>query len=194
VNSLLNISKSLETLNRRVARSAVWLILVLAIVIVTDVTLRRWFVIGSTKLQELEWHLHGALFLLCLGWAYTKNAHVRIELLSEKFTDRTSAYIELIGGLLFLMPFCAAILYFGYDYIAFSLAYNEASASATGLSDRWIIKSMVVIGFFLLMLAAIARALEAIVFLFGENSAAQKTRYAQKAAHAPLNTTSGGAT
>lgn len=194
MNSLLNISKSFEKLNRTVARFAVWLILVLMIVIVTDVTLRRWFVIGSTKLQELEWHLHGALFLLCLGWAYTKNVHVRIELVSENFSDRASAYIELLGGLLFLMPFCAAILYFGYDYIAFSLSYNEASASATGLSDRWIIKSMVVVGFLLLMLAAIARTLEAIVFLFGEDSAAQKTRYAQKSANAPLTTTPGEAT
>lgn len=173
----------METLSARIAKVSVWLILILMLVIVTDVTLRRWFVIGSTKLQELEWHIHGALFLLCLGWAYTKNAHVRIELFSEKLGPCSAAAIELLGCCLFLLPYVGAILLFGYDYTAFSVEYNEASASATGLPYRWIIKSVILIGFALLGFAGIARLLEAIVFLFGPKPLAEKTSFMNRPQH-----------
>lgn len=180
---LLNVAKWLEKLSNGTAKVAVWLIFALMLVIVADVTLRHWFVIGSTKLQELEWHLHGALFLLCLGWAYTKNAHVRIELLSEKLSKRGAVFIEMVGCLLLLLPYVAAILIFGYDYMAFSLEYNESSASATGLPNRWIIKSIILFGFSLLGTAAIARLLEAIIYLFGPSSLVEKTSFAKSALH-----------
>ncbi len=175
---LFSLSKKLESISTAVGRLSVWLILVLMLVIVTDVTLRHWFVIGSTKLQELEWHLHGALFLLCLGWAYTKNAHVRIELLSEKLSPKAGAAIEALGCLLFLLPYAFAVISFGIDYVSYSIEYNEASASATGLPNRWIIKSVIIIGFGFLVIAALARLLESIVFLFGDKTLADQTFFA----------------
>ncbi len=175
---LLSLSKKLEAISTAAGRLSVWLILVLMLVIVTDVTLRHWFVIGSTKLQELEWHLHGALFLLCLGWAYTKNSHVRIELVSEKLGAKAGAAIEALGCLLFLLPYCAAIIIFGIDYVSYSLEYNEASASATGLPNRWIIKSVIIIGFSFLTVAALARFLESVVYLFGNSPLANQTFFA----------------
>jgi len=178
VHFLFSLSKRLEAISTGIGRASVWLMLLLMLVIVTDVTMRRWFVIGSTKLQELEWHLHGALFLLCLGWAYTKNIHVRIELISERFNRRSAASIEMLGCLFFLLPYVAAILIFGYDYVAYSVKYSEASASATGLPFRWIIKSMIVVGFGLLGFAAFARLLESFVFLFGPKFLAEQTMFA----------------
>lgn len=185
MDALLNISRTLDSFCSRIAKLAVWLIPILMLVIVSDVTLRRWFVIGSTKLQELEWHLHGALFLLCLGWTYLRGGHVRIELLSEKWTPRTRAWVELTGTLVFLMPYIIAILYFGADYVVYSWAYNEASSSPTGLTDRWIIKSMILVGFSLLGLAATAKLADCFVFLFGSDEQSHATRFAKtnKAAH-----------
>tara|TARA_R110002096_G_scaffold281520_1_gene475665 strand:- start:18 stop:584 length:567 start_codon:yes stop_codon:yes gene_type:complete len=180
---LLKIAKWLQQLSTGAAKVSVWLILALMLVIVTDVTLRHWFVIGSTKLQELEWHLHGALFLMCLGWAYTKNAHVRIELLSEKLSKRGAAIVEMLGCLLFLLPYVAAILIFGFDYMAFSLEYNEASASATGLPNRWIIKSFILTGFCFLGIAALSRFFESLVYLFGDKKLAEQTFFAQNNDH-----------
>ncbi|MBL4789322.1 MAG: TRAP transporter small permease subunit [Kordiimonadaceae bacterium] len=180
MEALLTFSKRLEGVSSFIGKKAVWLLLVLMIVIVTDITLRRWFVIGSAKLQELEWHLHGALFLLCLGWAYTKNAHVRIELFSERFSNRGAATIEFIGCLLFLLPYVAAILYFGTVYTAYSVSYNEASASATGLPFRWIIKSVIVLGFGVLGLAGLSRLIESALFLFGPKTIAEQTSFAKR--------------
>lgn len=180
MQALFSFSRRLESVSTIVGRASVWLLLLLMLVIVTDVTLRHWFVIGSTKLQELEWHLHGALFLLCLGWAYTKNAHVRIELLSEKWSRQTAASVELAGILLFLLPYVAAILVFGWDYTAYSIEYNEASASATGLPFRWIIKSMIVAGFAFLGFAALSRALDSVIYLFGPSELANQTCFAEQ--------------
>ncbi|SDD57705.1 TRAP transporter small permease subunit [Kordiimonas lacus] len=176
---LLSFAAKLERISSAIGRLAAWAIIALVLVIMTDVILRRWFVIGSTKLQELEWHLHGFLFLLCLGWAYTKNAHVRIELVSERLSARTRAWIELVGCILFLLPYVSAVLWFGYDYVSYSWAYNEASASPTGLPDRWIIKSAIVIGFAVLGIAAISRLLQAVVFLFGRPEQAERTPFSQ---------------
>ena len=148
-------------------------------VILFDVVMRRWFVVGSTRLQELEWHLHGALFLLALGYAYTRGAHVRIEVLHERFSPRTQAAIELAGLLVLLLPFLSVVIWFGWDYVALSFAIDEASPSPTGLPHRWIIKGVMLIGFLLLGCAALARVLEALVFLFGPRALAARTDFAR---------------
>jgi len=179
MHSLLTLAKALERFVALIGRLSAWSIILLMLVIVADVTLRHWFVIGSTKLQELEWHLHGFLFLMCLGWAYSRNAHVRIELVSERLSRRTRAWIEGLGCLFFLLPYVAAVLWFGIDYVSYSLEYNEASASPTGLKDRWIIKSAIVAGFSVLAVSALARLLEVAVYLFGNPALARETIFAR---------------
>ncbi len=184
MQSLLILSNTCKQIATLLGKASAWLILVLVFVIMTDVTLRHWFVIGSTKLQELEWHLHGALFLLALGWAYTRDAHVRIELLSDRFKPRTKATVELLGCLVFLVPYVFAVIWFGIDYVGYSVEYNEASSSATGLPNRWIIKAAIPIGFVTLGLAALSRALQAIIFLFGDDRIKEQTDFAPQSVEA----------
>lgn len=103
----------LDAVIQRIGRSSGWLLIALMLVIMGDVILRHWFVIGSTALQELEWHLHGAVFLLTLGYAYLNGAHVRIELVHERLSPRARAWVEFFGLTLALIPYCFAILWFG---------------------------------------------------------------------------------
>ena len=184
MQSLLSLSSLCERIARFFGRASAWLIIVLIAVIMTDVTLRHWFVIGSTKLQELEWHLHGALFLLALGWAYTRDAHVRIELASERFSPKTKAWVELTGCMVFLIPYVITVVWFGIDYVGYSVEYNEASPSATGLPNRWIIKAAIPFGFLTLGLAALSRMLQAVIFLFGDPMSKQQTLFARLQAEA----------
>ncbi len=170
MEGLLRLSERIAALVTWIGRAAAWLAIAMMLVIIADVILRRYFVIGSTKLQELEWHLHGMLFLLCLGYAYIKGTHVRIDLLRERFSVRAKAWIELLGILFFLLPYIAAILYFGIDYVEMSYDNNEVSAALTGLPYRWIIKAMLLAGFALLGLAAIEKLLKSVVFLFGPSN------------------------
>lgn len=167
MSRLLRLSDALNAFVDRVGRMAAWLAVAMMLVILTDVVLRRYFIIGSTKLQDLEWHLHGGLFLLCLGFGYLRGAHVRIELVWERFSYRSKVALEALGCLLFLLPYCAVILKFGFDYAAMSYANQEVSASSTGLPMRWIIKFVLVAGFGILAMAGVATLIRAVIILFG---------------------------
>lgn len=167
----LKIAFSFDKFVAFIGRLAAWLMLPMMAVILFDVIMRQWFNVGSTMLQELEWHLHGAMFLLMMAWAYNKGTHVRIELFHEHLTTRNKALVELTGCLLFLLPYVTAILYFGSDYTAMSFSNSEVSASQTGLSLRWLMKGVLVFGFVLLGMAALSRAIKAIAYIAGNAQA-----------------------
>ena len=124
--------------------------------IIFDVIGRRFLNSSSVAFQELEWHFHGALFLLCLGFTYMEDAHVRVDLFRERFSHKTKRLIEVLGCLFFLIPYCAVVIYFGIEFTKASYLSQEMSATADGLSNRFIIKSFLPIGFLLLGLAAIS--------------------------------------
>lgn len=128
-------------------------LIALMLTIIIDVVGRRFMNTSSVALQELEWHFHGALFLLCLGFTYMENAHVRVDLFRENFSSKTNRLIEIFGCLFFLIPYCAVVIYFGIEFTLKSYVANEVSAAAEGLSHRWIIKSLIPIGFLLLGLS-----------------------------------------
>ncbi|MGD1876990.1 MAG: TRAP transporter small permease subunit [Kiloniellaceae bacterium] len=164
---MTRVSEGLDRVIIMIGKIAAWAGLALILVTIFDVVTRRYFNLGSTKLQEAEWHFHTILFALCLGYAYLKDSHVRIDLVRENLSERTQWWIELAGCLLFLLPYCGLIIWFGIDFVERSFATNEVSASATGLSHRWLIKSMIPIGFGLLALSGIAIMLRKLVELFG---------------------------
>lgn len=167
MDRLIRISDRLDQLITRVGEMAAWFVLALVGVTIFDVFSRRILVLGSTPIQELEWHFHTALFMLCLGYGYLKDTHIRVDLLRERFSPRTKAWIELFGCLLFLLPYAALILYFGSIFVLWSFQTSEESAVGTGLGHRWIIKSTILIGFVLVLGAGIAVLLRQLALLFG---------------------------
>ena len=165
--TLLNISSKLENILVGVGKLGAWLSLPLIAIIMFDIISRKFFVLGSTKLQEMEWHLHAALFLLALGYAYLKNSHVRIEVIREGFSTKLKAILEVIGVVLFILPYTGLIIWFGIDFVSRSYGMNEVSSALTGLSHRWIIKSFVPMGMAFLWLAGISVLLRNISYLIG---------------------------
>ena len=95
--TLLQISLKLEKILSFIGMIGAWCALPLIGIIIFDIISRRFFVLGSTKLQEMEWHLHAALFLLALGYAYLKNSHVRIEVIREGFSTKLKAILEIMA-------------------------------------------------------------------------------------------------
>lgn len=164
---LAKVSDWIDGLLTRIAKIAAWASVALIGITVFDVITRRFFVLGSTKLQEMEWHFHTILFMFLLGYAYLRDAHVRIDLVRERLSERRQWWLELLGCLFFLIPYCILVIYFSFDFWERSFLQGESSSSATGLPYRWIIKAALPIGFTLLGLAGIAVALRKIVELFG---------------------------
>ncbi|HJT62090.1 MAG TPA: TRAP transporter small permease subunit [Burkholderiales bacterium] len=171
MDRLLATSRSIERLLHAIAMAAGWLFIVCTVVIVFDVLTRKFgFQIpgmGSTRLQELEWHLHTALFSFWLGTAYLKNAHVRIDIAVANTPPRRLAWIELFGLLAFAVPYCLVAIYFSYDFFHTAWKFNEYSDSATGLPWRWIPKGIISIGLILLLAAVVAVGLRLVVYLWG---------------------------
>ena len=122
---------------RRIARLFGWLLLALVVVICWDVITRKMgFQIpgfGSTPIQELEWHLHGMLFLFWLGYAYVRNVHVRIDVFTGHLSWRRQAWLELLGIGIFAIPYCALATYYSWSFVVVSYLQNESSDAPNGL-------------------------------------------------------------
>jgi len=152
----------LERLGRGL--SYVWFVLLA--VIVCNVMLRYVFNQGRIELEELQWHLYSVGFLLGMSYAYQADAHIRVDVLHENFSNSTKAWIELYGILLLLLPFVALILIFSVRFVESSWALGEVSSSPGGLPLRWLIKAVLPLGFGLLLLSALSRLLRVWYFLF----------------------------
>lgn len=162
---ILYLINSLEALVRFFGKIGAWLSIPLIFIIIFDIITRRFFILGSTKIQEMEWHLHTAIFLLALGFAYVKNSHVRIEIIREKYSSILKSFFEILGILFFLVPYTCMIIYYGFDFVSRSYNLNEVSSALTGLSHRWIIKSFIPFGMLLLFLAGLSILMKNITYL-----------------------------
>jgi TRAP-type mannitol/chloroaromatic compound transport system permease small subunit len=123
--------------------------------------------LDSTVLQELEWHFHAALFCLVLGYGVIYNTHVRIDLIRDGLAFRKKAWLEFLGLTFFMIPYCALVIYFAVDYVHSSFAIGEGSVSTVGLSHRWMIKTVLVIGLVVAVIAGIAAWLQVVTILWG---------------------------
>ncbi|MEE4278732.1 MAG: TRAP transporter small permease subunit [Halieaceae bacterium] len=161
------LSRIIDPLLDRVGRAASWLWLVLLLVIVGNVLLRYVFGEGRVELEELQWHLYSLGFLLGLAYAFQADAHIRVDVLSERFSARTRAWLELYGLLLALLPFIALVLVYSLPFVWRSFELSEVSQAAGGLPFRWAIKAALPLGFLLLLLGALSRLSRVWSFLFG---------------------------
>ncbi len=179
MESLVTLSRRLDQAVSAVGKTMIWSALALIIVILFDVVTRRFLVLGSTKLQELEWHIHTLLFMSCVGWAYLANSHVRIDIVRERLKERTKLWIETVGCLAFAIPYSAILFYLSIDFAYDSYVGGEISSAGTGLPHRWIIKTFLSIGFALLLLSVVCTFLRHIVLLFAPQNLAERVRTEQ---------------
>jgi TRAP-type mannitol/chloroaromatic compound transport system permease small subunit len=171
MNALLKIAEGLRHMLESVARVSAWLLLIMAAVTCFDVLARKTGIPAPlTKLQELEWHFHAALFALWMGYGYTINAHPRVDSFTEHLPLRRKAWLELFGCLLFALPYCALVAYHSLDFVASSYSLSEQSDSTVGLKYRWFIKGVYAAGLWLVVLGILSVLLRLVVFLFGRRS------------------------
>lgn len=143
-----------------------WLWIVLLAVIVCNVVLRYALSQGRIEFEEIQWHLYSIGFMLGLAYALQADAHVRVDVLHERWRPTTQAWIDLYGILLFVLPFVALMVLYGARFVANSFVTGEVSSSPGGLPFRWAIKSVLVVGFALVGLAATSRLTRLWKFLF----------------------------
>ncbi len=116
---------------------------------------RQFYIIPATPIQELEWQLFTAGVFFVIGFAYLMDRHVRIDIVREKLGARKRAWIEAIGFLVAIVPFCVLFIWQGAleTWTAFTL--GEHSRASMGLAYRWVIKATVPLGALFLLLAGV---------------------------------------
>lgn len=160
----------IHQLNEWVGKGVSWLTFALVLLVVVDVVYRRALNDTQTWIMELEWHLFALIFLISAGYAFLHDRHVRVDLFFTKFSEKEKALVDLVGGILFLLPWCAMIIYFGFFFSKDAFRLGEGSPDPGGLPARFLIKFSMVVGAFLLMLQGIATIFKAILVLRGQHT------------------------
>ncbi|MDF1553726.1 MAG: TRAP transporter small permease subunit [Deferrisomatales bacterium] len=159
--------RGIDTVNRWVGHMAGWVSLAMVLVVVADVVMRYAFDTSFVFVQELEWHLFGVMFLLGAGYTLLQDSHVRVDVLYQRFSPKTQAWINLIGVLLFLLPGCLMVLDTSWAFFSHSLAMNEGSPDPGGIPARYILKSFIPLGFALLTLQGVSMGLKSLLEICG---------------------------
>jgi TRAP-type mannitol/chloroaromatic compound transport system permease small subunit len=174
MDALLKLAEGSRRVLEVIAQASGWLLVVMAAVTCFDVLTRKiGLSLPFTKLQELEWHFHAALFSLWMGYGYTINAHPRVDSFTETLSLRRKAWIELAGCLLLALPYMTLVAYYSIDFVAASYAVHEQSPSTVGLTHRWIMKGIYAAGLWLVVLGILSVLARVIVLLFGGRSQAE---------------------
>nr|WP_272890614.1 TRAP transporter small permease subunit [Stutzerimonas stutzeri] len=160
------ISRPLDRLLVAIGEASAWLWLAVLLVVLTNVFSRFALSRGSIALEELSWHLFGAALMLALAYAVVRDDHVRVDVLRERFSLRSQAWIELIAILLLALPVIALMIDALIPYAYKAYLYNERSQAPSGLPYRFIFKSVLPLGLLLVALALFSRALRCSTLLF----------------------------
>lgn len=143
-----------------------WLTTVLVIFVCFDVFRRYLLKDSAAWIMEMEWHLFALIFLLGAAYTLQNDKHVRVDLFYEKISRKDKAWVNLIGTLLLLIPWCIILIYVSYDYAFNSWLIKESSPDPGGLPARYIIKFIMCLGFFLLLLQALVLAIQSYQTIF----------------------------
>lgn len=182
----LRFTRIIDELSRRVGLVAIWLVLFSALVSAFNAIFRYsisgmiWLersygggVFGglvsfytqySNVLSESVWYMFGGMVMLGGAWTLKLNEHVRVDLFYGAISERARTWIDLLGGLFFLMPLCILLIWFTWPWFVQAWTQNIMSNAAGGL-PRWPVRLMLPVGFFVLMLQGIAEIIKCIAAL-----------------------------
>ena len=162
----LSLSRLIDKINTGVGKFTMWLILATTLISAGNALVRKMFNSSSNGLLEIQWYLFAAVFLLGAGYGFLRNSHVRIDFISSKLGDRTRNWIDVVGIVLVLIPFCLITISLGWPFFMQGLTSGEMSQNAGGLI-RWPAYALIPLGFLLLLLQAFSELIKRIAFLKG---------------------------
>ena len=165
------ISRFLDAILDRIGHIASWIWFALVGVIIFQVILRYAFNQGSIMLEEVQWHMYAVGFMIGLSYAIVHDRHVRIDIVYERFPPLAKAWVDFIGIAVLLLPFLIFVFYSAFPFVESSYESNEVSIAPDGLPYRWAIKSFIIIGFGMMILAAFSRWTRAFGYIIGWRAA-----------------------
>lgn len=168
---LLRVAGAIDRFSEATGRVVYWLTLVMVLVAAFNAGVRyldRFTGAGlsTNTYLEMQWYLFSLVFLLGAAYGLKKDAHVRVDVLYGRLSGRGKAWVDLLGTVLFLLPFCVLALWVSLPYVAASWSIREGSPDPGGL-PRYPIKAVILVGFALLMLQGVAELIKQVAILRG---------------------------
>ncbi len=163
---LLTLSRRIDALNERIGRWVAWLVLVAVLVSAGNAIIRKTLNYSSNAFLELQWYLFSAVFLFCAGYTLLRNEHVRIDVVTGRFSARVQTWIDVLGTVFFLLPMALLFIYLSWPVFVRTFVQGEISTNAGGLLI-WPARLLVPVGFALLALQGASELVKRIAFLTG---------------------------
>ncbi len=163
---LLKLSGLIDRISERIGAFIIWLVLAAVLISAGNAIVRKLFQWSSNALLEIQWYLFAAVFLLGAGYTFLRNAHVRIDFLSNHLSPRIRNWIDIIGIVAFLAPFCLLMIWLSWPLFVNAWETGEMSQNAGGLI-RWPIYLIVPVGLGLLLLQSLSELIKRAAFLRG---------------------------
>jgi len=154
--ALSRIVEAIDAFTLRTGRLLAWCSLVMALLTAAVVVMRYGFATGSIAMQEAVTYFHGTLFMLGAAYALKRGAHVRVDIFYRDFSPRQRAWVDALGGIVFLLPLCGVIFFGSLGYVADAWSTRESSADAGGIPFLYLLKTLLPLMAANLALAAVA--------------------------------------
>src|SRR3954463_3602286 len=163
---LLTLSRGIDAFTRWTGKRLAWLILLAVLVSAVNAVVRKVFDTSSNSWLELQWLLFSIVFLLCSPWTMLDNEHIRIDIVNNMLPKKLRDSIDVVGHVVFLMPLTIVMIITGVPFFLRSSEINEQSGNAGGL-PQWPAKSLIMIGFALLLVQAISELIKRVAVMRG---------------------------
>lgn len=146
-------------------RTISWLVIAMMLTTCTVVLLRYGFGIGSIALQESVIYMHATVFLLCAGYTLKNNAQVRVDICYQRFARSQRAWVDALGSVVLLIPFCVFLLFVSGHFVSSSWRILEVSSEPGGIPAVFLLKSLIPIAAITLAVQGLAEALRNLLVL-----------------------------
>jgi TRAP-type mannitol/chloroaromatic compound transport system permease small subunit len=171
---LMHIAEAIDRFSNRTGRALSWLTLGMVLVgsfnaIVRYLARFTGVRLSSNMYIELQWYLFSLLFLLGGAYALRTNSHVRVDVLYGRLSRKGRAWIDLLGVVLLLMPFCLLMLWVSWPAVVNSWTVLEQSPDPGGL-PRYPIKTAIPVAFVLLLVQSVSFAIRAVASILGKDA------------------------
>jgi TRAP-type mannitol/chloroaromatic compound transport system permease small subunit len=166
LKALLPLTRLIDRINTWIGRYVAWLVIAAVVVSAVNATVRKIFDTSSNAWLELQWVLFSMVFMLCSPWTLLNNEHIRIDIINNLMPKWLRSTIDAVGHAFFLLPLCFLMVLTGVPFFLRSYEINEQSGNAGGL-PQWPSKSLIMIGFALLLIQGISELIKRLAVMRG---------------------------
>ncbi|WP_438711471.1 TRAP transporter small permease subunit [Aquimarina muelleri] len=160
----------LDWIGKKTGSLVSWISVGLAIVIGLDVIIRYIFQFTNVWMVEIEVYLFGMLFLLASGYTFKYEKHVRVDVFYSKLSKKGKAWVDVLGGVCLLIPWCYVVIVSSWYYGLSSFLIGETSAQPGGLPALYVLKFCITLGFVFLLLQGVSHILKSIQIIVNKDA------------------------